>query len=140
MGRRIDISGWTHWAISRFSQSSRTGVTEAVVCYPVCGMIQIKELLPLIGKISPGSGSGFLLSLSDWFFTICLTPYNRKYNVSSASLKNSSFLPCRTKARAINLTNLTRFIVYVLIKMFARVVVNTILMNEIVGFPSAHTG
>ena len=61
------------------------------MCYPVCGMIQIKELLPLIGKISPGSGSGFLLSLSDWFFTICLTPYNRKYNVSSASLKK--FLP-----------------------------------------------
>ena len=32
----------------------------------------------LIGKSSPCSGSGFPLSLSEWSFTICLTPYNRK--------------------------------------------------------------
>ena len=47
------------------------------MCYLVCGMMHIKEPLLLIGN-SPCDGSGFLLSLSEWFFTICLTPYNRK--------------------------------------------------------------
>ena len=47
------------------------------MCYPVCGMMHIKEPLLLIGKNSPCSGSGFPLSLSEWSFTICLTPYNR---------------------------------------------------------------
>ena len=32
MGRRIDPSWWTHWAISRSSQCPTTGVTKAVVC------------------------------------------------------------------------------------------------------------
>ena len=32
MGRRIELSWWTHWAISRSSKCSTTGVTEAVVC------------------------------------------------------------------------------------------------------------
>ena len=32
MGRRIDSSWWTHWAISRSSQCPTTGVTKAVVC------------------------------------------------------------------------------------------------------------
>ena len=64
------------------------------MCYPVCGMIHIKEPLLLIGKSMPCSGSGFPLSLSEWSFTICLTPYNRKQNVLSASLNKSfsSFL------------------------------------------------
>ena len=48
------------------------------MCYPVCGMVHIKEPLLLIGKISPCGGSGFPLSLSEWSFTICLTPFNRK--------------------------------------------------------------
>ena len=42
------------------------------------GMVHIKEPLLLIGKSSPCGGSGFPLSLSEWSFTICLTPYNRK--------------------------------------------------------------
>ena len=46
--------------------------------YPVCGMMDIKEPLLLIGKSSVCGGSGFPLSLSEWFFTICPTPYNRK--------------------------------------------------------------
>ena len=46
--------------------------------YPVCGMVHIKEPLLLIGKISPCGDSGFPLSLFEWSFTICLTPYNRK--------------------------------------------------------------
>ena len=48
------------------------------MCYPVCGMMHIKEPLLLIGKSSPCGGSGFPLSLSEWSFTISLTPYNRK--------------------------------------------------------------
>ena len=45
------------------------------MCYPVCGMVHIKEPLLLIGK---SSLCGFLFSLSEWSLTICLTPYNRK--------------------------------------------------------------
>ena len=32
MGRRIDPSWWTHWAISLSGQYPTTGVTKAVVC------------------------------------------------------------------------------------------------------------
>ena len=87
--------GWTHWAISHSSQCSTTGVTKSCgMCYPICGMMHIKEPLPLIGKSSPCGGSGFPFSLSEWSFTICLTPYNRKWNVWSASLNKTfpSFL------------------------------------------------
>ena len=48
------------------------------MCYPVCGMVHIKEPLLLIENNSPCGGSGFPLSLSEWSYTICLTPYNRK--------------------------------------------------------------
>ena len=34
------------------------------MCYPVCGMMHIKEPLLLIGKSSPCGGSGFPISLS----------------------------------------------------------------------------
>ena len=64
--------------ISRSSQCSMTGRD---VCYPVRGMMHIKEALLLIGKSSPCGGSGFPLSLSEWSFTICLTPYNRKIKI-----------------------------------------------------------
>ena len=64
-------------SISRSSQCSTTGVTKAVVCIILSGMSNIKPLL-LIGKSSLCGGSGFPLSLSEWFFTIYLTPYNRK--------------------------------------------------------------
>ena len=62
--------------------------------YPVCGMMHIKESLLLIGKSSPCGSSGFPLLLSEWSFTICMTPYNCK-NVLSASLNKTfpSFLP-----------------------------------------------
>ena len=63
------------------------------MCYPVCGMMHIKEPLLLIGKSSLCGGSGFLLSLSEWSFTICLTPYNRKQNVLSASLNKINPFP-----------------------------------------------
>ena len=49
------------------------------MCYPVCGMVNIKETLLLIGKSSSSSGgSRFPLSLSDLSFTICLTLYNHE--------------------------------------------------------------
>ena len=48
------------------------------MCYPVCGMMHIKDPLLLIGKSSLCGGSGFPLLLSEWSFTICLTPYNSK--------------------------------------------------------------
>ena len=40
------------------------------MCCPVCGMVNIKEPLLLIGKTSPCGGSGFPLSLSERSFTI----------------------------------------------------------------------
>ena len=36
------------------------------MCYPVCGMVHIKEPLLLLGKSSLCGGSGFPLSLSEW--------------------------------------------------------------------------
>ena len=48
------------------------------MCYPVCGMVHIKEPLLLICKSSLCGGSGFPFSLSEWSLTICLTPYNRR--------------------------------------------------------------
>ena len=52
-------------AISRSCQIFTTGVTKAVVCYPVCGMMHIKEHLLLIGKSSLCDGSRFPLLLSE---------------------------------------------------------------------------
>ena len=57
---------------------STTGVTKAVMCHPVCGMMHIKEPLLLIDNSSLCGGSGFSFSLSEWSLTICPTPYNRK--------------------------------------------------------------
>ena len=71
---RIDPPWWTHRAISHSSQCSMNGLTEERIIW----MMHIKEPLLLIGKGSPCDGSGFPLLLSEWSFTICLTPYNRK--------------------------------------------------------------
>ena len=48
------------------------------MCYPVCGMVHIKEPLLLIDKSSPCGSSGFPFSLSEWSLTIYLMPYNRR--------------------------------------------------------------
>ena len=40
------------------------------MCYPVCGILYIKEPLLLIRKSSPCGSSGFPLSLSEWSFII----------------------------------------------------------------------
>ena len=63
MGRRINPS----W-----------GEPTELFLVPVCGMVHIKEPLLLIGKGSLCGGSMFPFSLSEWFLTICMTPYNRK--------------------------------------------------------------
>ena len=68
MGCWIDPSWWTHdWC------NKGPGM-----CYPVCGMMHIKEPLLLIRKNSLCGGSKFPFSLSEWSLFICLTPYNRK--------------------------------------------------------------
>ena len=48
------------------------------MCYPVCGMVHIKEPLLLIDKSILCGGSRFPFSLSEWSLTICLMPYNRR--------------------------------------------------------------
>ena len=59
------------------SQCPTTGVIKGSgMCYSVCGMMHIKELFLLFGKKSPCGGSVFPLLLSEWSFTICVTPYN----------------------------------------------------------------
>ena len=72
--------GWTHWASSRSSQwvIHDWCNKDRGMCYPVCGMVYIKEPLLLIGKSSLCGGSEFPFSLSEWSFTICLTLYNRE--------------------------------------------------------------
>ena len=88
IGCQIDFIWWTHWAIFHSSQCSMTGVTKAMVCVVLSvGVLHVKEPLMLIGKSSPYSGSsGFPLSMYEWSFTICLTPYNHIKNVLSALL------------------------------------------------------
>ena len=77
--RRINPSWWTHWAISRSSRCSTTVAAKAVVCVILSvGVMHIKEPFLLIRKSSLCGSSGFPLSLSEWSFTICLTPYNCK--------------------------------------------------------------
>ena len=71
-GRRIDPS----WGVDPLSYFSFQPVFHdwcnkgRGMCYPVCGMMHIQESLLLIGKSSLCDGSGFPLSLSEWFFTI----------------------------------------------------------------------
>ena len=49
------------------------------MCYPVGGVVYIKDPLPLIGKSNPCSrGRGFPHSLSEWFSKLFLTPNSRK--------------------------------------------------------------
>ena len=82
-GRVFTHGAMGHWinpsAISCSSQCSTTGATKAMVCYLVYRMIHINGPWLIIGKRSPCTGGcGFPFSLSEWFFTICPTPYNQK--------------------------------------------------------------
>ena len=79
MGRRIDPSCGGSIELFLVPASVHDWRNKGCgVYYPVCGMMHIKEPLLLIGKSSLCGGSRFLLSLSEWSFTICLTTFNRK--------------------------------------------------------------
>ena len=79
MGRRVDPSWGGPIELFLVSASGDDCCNKGRgMCYPVCGMVHIKEPLLLIGKSSICGGSGFPFSLSEWSFTICPTPYNRK--------------------------------------------------------------
>ena len=77
------------------SQCSTTGVRKGCgMCYPVCGMIHIKDSLLLIRKSRPWSGgNGFFVLLSRWSFTLSLMSYNCEYFffIYSASLNKIFF-------------------------------------------------
>ena len=75
MGHRIDPSWNGHIELFLVPHWFNKGLG---VCHPVCGMMHIKEPLLLIGKSSLCGSSRFPLSLSEWSFTICPMPYNRK--------------------------------------------------------------
>ena len=45
MGRRIDSSRWTHWAISHSSQCSTNVIIKADICAILSGMVRIKDPL-----------------------------------------------------------------------------------------------
>ena len=47
------------------------------VCYPVCGMVHIKEPLLLVGKSSHVAAAGFLSRYLSGYLP-CLTPYKHK--------------------------------------------------------------
>ena len=76
--------------------SAPRAISHSSMCYPVCGMVHIKKTLPLFGKSILCGGNGFPLSLSEWSFTICLTPYNCRQIVLSVSLNKTlpSLSPC----------------------------------------------
>ena len=79
MGHRIDPSWGGHIELFLVAAMLHNWCNKGHgMCYPVCGMVHIKEPLLLIGKSSPCGGSRFPFSLSEWSLTICLTPYNRK--------------------------------------------------------------
>ena len=79
MGHRIDPSWGEPTELFLVPASAHDWCNKGRgMCYPVCGMVHIKEPLLLIGKSSLCGGSGFPFSLSEWSLTICLTPYNRK--------------------------------------------------------------
>ena len=88
MGRRIDPSWGGPIDLFLVPASAPRLVNKGHgMIYPVCGMVHIKEPLLLIGKSSPCGGNGFPLSLSEWSFTICPTPYNRKIKCVECAAK-----------------------------------------------------
>ena len=64
------------------------------MCYPVCGMVHIKEPLLLIDKSSLCGSSGFPFSLSEWSLTICLL--SALLNKTSLSLSLSLIITLST--------------------------------------------
>ena len=55
-----------------FPTSAALLVNKRDLCFPVCGMVYVKDPFLLVGNINPYSSSnGFPLSLSEWSFTTC---------------------------------------------------------------------
>ena len=76
LGRRIDPS-FSYFSVQPMLHGWSN--KDRGMYYPVCGMLRIKDPLPLIGKSSPcNGGSGFPILLCEWSFTICPMPYRRK--------------------------------------------------------------
>ena len=104
MGHRIDHSWGEPIELFLVPASAPRLVNKGCgMCYPVCGMVHIKEPLLLIGKSRLCGGSRFSFSLSEWSLTICLMPYNLKYNVLSVSLNrtfSSLFMLCCSSKHA----------------------------------------
>ena len=64
MGRRIDPSGVDPMSYFLFQLMLHEWCNKGRgMCYPVCGMVHIKEPLLLIGKSSPYGGTGFPLAI-----------------------------------------------------------------------------
>ena len=89
----LERSHKVRWVVDR----SFTGVTKAVVCAILLWDDAYKRTLLLIGKSSSCGNSGFPLSLSKWFFTICRTPYNRKQTHFLPSFDNILLVPPPSK-------------------------------------------
>ena len=88
MRRRIDPSWGGPIELFQFQPVLHDWCNKGCGMYnPLCGMVHIKEPLLLIGKSSPCGGSRFPLSLSVWYFTICLMPYNRKIKCVECVIK-----------------------------------------------------
>ena len=80
MGPSCGIDPMTHHTMSKHSYTElHAAITKTVVWVILSGMVPTKEPLLLIGKNNSLVAVSFLsLSLSEWSFTICPTPYNRK--------------------------------------------------------------
>ena len=66
------------------------------MCYPICGMMHIKETLLFIGKSSLYGGSGFPFSHSEWSLRFHYTksnPIDDHSNISSKFLQKQNFKP-----------------------------------------------
>ena len=99
-GRRIDPSWWSYFSFQPVLYDWCN--KDRGMCYPVCGMMHVKESLLLIRKSSPCGSSRFPYSLSEYSFTICLTPYNRKIKCVECVIKQTiSFLPYNHKIKCV---------------------------------------
>ena len=74
------------------------------------------------GASSPCGGSGFHPSKYEWYFTLCMTPYNHNKNVLSASL-NKTFP---------SLVALVVIVVVVVVVVYVVVIVVIIVVVEVI--------
>ena len=71
------------------------------ICYPVCGMMHIKEPLLLVGKSSPFGGSGFPLSVFWFHLTTHSTHFIYGYMASDIWLRTILIVRKETRCRHI---------------------------------------